>query len=95
MGYSTEVMEQLRVLFDEYDEDGGGTIDRDELHNGLSAVFQALYPQDTRAISPGGVQRQREREAAFIADIAASLGDAQEIDFPAFCKLMGPSLAST
>jgi Ca2+-binding EF-hand superfamily protein len=30
--------DRIRVLFDQYDDDGGGTLDRDELQNMCAAV---------------------------------------------------------
>ena len=90
--YSAQTMEQLHTLFNEYDEDGGGTIDRAELHSGLADVFKAIFPVDTRAISPGSVARQRAHQETFISEISASVEGVEELTFEDFTRLMGPYL---
>jgi Ca2+-binding EF-hand superfamily protein len=89
--YSAETVAQLRSLFELYDTDGSGAIDREEMRAALRAVVSTFYAPPTSSDEPLSAEvaaAAQQREDAFFATMDKS-GDG-EVDFAEFVALMSP-----
>ena len=89
---AAETVAQLRQLFELYDTDGSGTIDRDELRTALAAILATIHGDADGggggdAAAADAAASAARRQEAFFASMDQT-GDG-EVDFAEFCAVMG------